>query len=194
MDVILVLGHEKLNIELARALPGTKVVKIPKSEGVVELDQLYDDRVEALQIHNYFYGTPAQPGTGGMEGLGDVPDLRAFSSTLGLDLLEVYRVGQGKLAPTSALPIGTSRTVTSTQLTKLDQANETDDQNAITNNVLALLQPPREGGGPGKKDSEVEPPPTEDEIIGAPVLGFVAMYVPSCVYRFGRRLTHIGIV
>ncbi|KDN37750.1 hypothetical protein K437DRAFT_259681 [Tilletiaria anomala UBC 951] len=193
VDIVVVLGHEKLNIELSRAFPagssGVSIVKLPKSEGVVELDETYKERLRRAQVRNYFYGgggseadrtafKSAEYGATGIGGklgepLGGVPVLNAFSTSIPLDLLEVYRIGQESMAPTSALPIGASRSVTAAQLVKLDQLNSTMDQSSLLHAVLALVQPPRGGGGPGKADSEVEPPPEDDEILGAQVLGFL---------------------
>ena len=44
-------------------------------------------------------------------------------------------------------------------------------QTTLLHSVLALIQPPRGGGGAGQPDSSTNP--TDDEIIGAPILGFV---------------------
>lgn len=192
VDTVVVLGHEKLNIELGRAFPqgsGVSIIKIPKSEGVVEMDETYKERLRATQIRNYFYGGAGSLGSkkstgddpsnkpaampAAEESLGNVPVLSSFSTSIPLDLLEVYRVGHESMAPNSALPIGATRSVTSTQLVKLDQVDSALDQSSLLHSVIALVQPPRGGGGPGKKDSEVEPPLEDDEILGAQVLGFL---------------------
>ncbi|EPQ29518.1 uncharacterized protein PFL1_02737 [Pseudozyma flocculosa PF-1] len=212
VDTIVILGHEKLNIEMTRMfgsgaapsrvpgtdgipLPRVNVIKLPKSGGVVDLDDTYKQRLRALQVRNYFYGGSAAPssksgGGGGGDGsttggtglpqaalpghadpLGGLPSLSPFSTTIPFDLLEVYRVGQEAMAPSSALPIGAQRTVTQTQLVKLDPTNSAADQSSLLNSVLALVQPPRGGGGAGQPDSIQEP--DDDEILGAPILGFV---------------------
>ncbi|PWN43810.1 hypothetical protein IE81DRAFT_311554 [Ceraceosorus guamensis] len=226
IDTIIVLGHEKLHIELTRlfasATPGgeasaassasssthkpIQVIKLPKSGGVVELDETYKARLRSLQIRNYFYGgsvdkksTSAKTGAdhvasslapavvddrmqeatnnegGPTDGtpLGGLPPLNPLTTSIPFDLLEIYRVGQESMAPTSALPIGMGRTVTETQLLKLDIVNSLADQNSILHNVLALVEPPHGGGGPGQPDSQTVPPPEDDAIIGANVLGFL---------------------
>jgi polyribonucleotide 5'-hydroxyl-kinase len=202
VDTIVVLGHEKLNIEMGKlfgqAGSGIGVIKLPKSGGVVELDQPFKQRLRALQVRYYFYGgsqaAQSVKGVGAdetdedqkpvideisstvpghAEPLGKLPSLSPYSTTIPFDLLEVYKVGQENMAPSSALPIGASRAVTSTQLIKLDPSNSAVDQSLILNSVLALIQAPRGGGGPGVADSKVEPPPTDDEILGAPILGFI---------------------
>lgn len=204
VDTIVVLGHEKLNIEMSKlfggAGSGIGVIKLPKSGGVVELDQTFKQRLRALQVRNYFYGgshvaksikgegvesadgeKDEKPEVndlvnvvpGHFEPLGGLPTLSPYSTTIPFDLLEVYKVGQENMAPSSALPIGASRSVTSTQLIKLDPAASTMDQSQLLHSILALVQAPRGGGGPGIADSKVEPPPTDDEILGAHILGFV---------------------
>lgn len=206
VDTIVVLGNEKLNIEMGKmfagAGSGVGVIKLPKSGGVVELDQTFKQRLRSLQVRNYFYGgsqaakaiagegvdkvegdhdEDEKPSTndlssivpGHSEPLGGLPALSPYSTTIPFDLLEVYKVGQENLAPSSALPIGAARVVTATQLIKLDPANSTIDQSLLLHSVLALIQAPRGGGGPGVADSKVEPAPSDDEILGAPILGFI---------------------
>lgn len=198
VDTIVVLGHEKLNLEMTKIfggnanaieipgsegqkLPRVNVIKLPKSGGVVELDETYRARLKALQVKTYFYGGSSVGGNqdgvpktvlpGHADPLGGVPSLSPYSTTIPFDLLEIYKVGQESLAPSSALPIGASRTVTETQLVKLDPTNSAADQTSLLHSVLALIQPPRGGGGAGQPDSSTNP--TDDEIIGAPILGFV---------------------
>ena len=83
--MILVVGHEKLNVEMQRTYGNRiTVVKIPKSGGVcafgpslhvpvshvsrrlqaVELDVQYRQRVHAQQLHTYFYGQVIAPPRG----------------------------------------------------------------------------------------------------------------------------------
>ncbi len=110
---------------------------------MVELDETYRSRLEALQVKTYFYGGSAHKGTGQEGGvpkvvlpghadpLGGVPSLSPYSTTIPFDLLEIYKIGQESLAPSSALPIGASRTVTETQLVKLDPTNSAATRRAF---------------------------------------------------------------
>jgi polyribonucleotide 5'-hydroxyl-kinase len=205
VDTIVVIGHEKLNIEMNKLFnavgqsSGVSVVKLPKSGGVVEVDTTFKQHLRSLQVRTYFYGGGMQKnanqssadseqdgqaanGTAGdlaalapshVEPLGGLPFLSPFSTTIPFEVLETYSVGQDSKAPSSALPIGASRTVTETQLVKLDPINSTTDQAHLLHSILALVQPPRGGGGPGVPDSQVDPPPTDDELLGAPILGFI---------------------
>ncbi|CAD6927732.1 unnamed protein product [Tilletia controversa] len=214
VDTIVVLGHDKLNIELTRLYghpgSGVSVIKLPKSGGVVELDDIYRARLRSLQVRSYFYGGsgPAkitipdlsQPDgnatkevtlPGHEESLGGVSTLGAFSSTLPLDLMWIWRVGQEAMAPSSALPIGAQRTVTQTQLVKLEPTNSTADQARLLHSIVALVQTPRGTGpkvGAAKAKAEADAAAgigigigveddqdglTDDEILGSPVLGFI---------------------
>lgn len=209
VDTIIVLGHEKLNVEMTKLFgaqgSGISVVKLPKSDGVVEFDSSFKQKLRSLQVRNYFYGgsshkkaegnTDAQDENGeqsngdGMEKtskdsinniapshiepLGGLPLLSPYSTTIPFDVLEVYSVGQESKAPSSALPIGAQTVSSATQLVKLDHANSAIDQSNLLHSILAIIQPPRGGGGPGVADSKVDPPPTDDELLGAPILGFV---------------------
>ncbi|KAE8258423.1 hypothetical protein A4X13_0g1701 [Tilletia indica] len=212
VDTIVVLGHDKLTIELTRLYghpnSGVSVIKLAKSGGVVELDDIYRARLRSLQVRSYFYGGsgPAkitipdlsQPDgdatkevtlPGHEESLGGVSTLSAFSSTLPLDLMWIWRVGQEAMAPSSALPIGAQRTVTQTQLVKLDPTQSTADQARLLHSIVALIQTPRGTGpkvGAAKAKAEADATAgigigledeqdglTDDEILGSPILGFI---------------------
>lgn len=210
-DMILVVGHEKLNLELTRTFGASaaqgsfapQIVKMPKSGGAVELDDLYRQRLQDLQVRTYFYGLGAlaagAPSAAELEGQGDtaalgaaaasalhilpghaeplggLPTLNPYSTTIPLDLLEIYRVGHDRVAPSSALPIGAERAVSELQVVKLDPVNSSSDLSSLLHSILALVEPPRGGGGPGKPDSSAEP--TDDELLGASVLGFLQVCV-----------------
>lgn len=118
VNVIVVVGHEKLNVEMQRAYGANiTVVKIPKSGGVghlrskkvyilirpqvVEIDQAYRDRVINYQLYTYFYGHIIKPPTGvangtlGGENLGDLV-LSPSSTMVNFGDLSIYRIGSGK--------------------------------------------------------------------------------------------------
>lgn len=193
VDMIVVVGHEKLSLELTRLFSATgnapQIVKMPRSGGAVDVDDVYQQRLHDLQIRSYFYGmAPALPKELGVAGenvrsaltamseqLGGVPTLNPYSTTIPLDLLEIYRVGQDRIAPSSALPIGAERVVSELQVVKLDPVNSSSDLSSLLHSVLALVEPPRGGGGPGQPDSASEP--TDDELLGATLVGLVHVYV-----------------
>ncbi|KAF8463804.1 Pre-mRNA cleavage complex II protein Clp1-domain-containing protein [Gautieria morchelliformis] len=148
INVIVVIGHEKLNVEMRREFGDSlAVVKIPKSGGVVELDYAYRARVHGLQLHSYLYGQslPLPPGvssaTLGGEALEEL-SLSPHSLVIEFSDLTIYRIGEEAMAPTSALPIGASRVVSEMQPVVVDPAQS---GSGLMNAVLALLTQGEDG-------------------------------------------------
>ncbi|WVF72692.1 mRNA cleavage and polyadenylation factor Clp1 [Kwoniella sp. CBS 6097] len=157
IDTILVIGHEKLHIDLSR-LPslqslGTVVLRIPKSGGVVDLDDNQRELVNNFQVRSYFYGEPPLPpqiasgggsAAGGGTGLvgkmvGLDGGLSPYSFQIGWETLIVLRVGEENSAPSSALPLGSSRILSPTRLTRVDPAGPAHVVRLL-NTVLAIVQ------------------------------------------------------
>ncbi|KAG8760525.1 Cleavage polyadenylation factor subunit clp1 [Ceratobasidium sp. 428] len=146
VNVILIMGNEKLNVELQRAFGSSgniTVLKVPKSGGVAELDYAYQSRVVASQIRAYFYGTPlylppsmnAATAQLGGEAATEMT-LSPFSTTLDVNEIRIYRIGDTSLAPSSALPIGATRTVGEMQPVRVELSS-----GGLLHSVLALLAP-----------------------------------------------------
>ncbi|KAI0283090.1 hypothetical protein BGY98DRAFT_1094033 [Russula aff. rugulosa BPL654] len=170
INVILVVGHEKLNVEMQRTYGNRMtVVKIPKSGGVVELDAQYRQRVHTQQLHTYFYGQTITPPPGlSITSLGDADfdgHLAPSSSVIPFGELTFLRIGEKSMAPSSALPIGATRTVNEMQPITLDPASP---GSGLLNAIVALLSLP------------MHPEETErydEEVLDLPVSGFLAMFV-----------------
>ena len=206
IDTIVVLGHEKLNLELTRIYANDtsghapRIVKVPRSGGAVEVDEVYKQKLHDLQIRSYFYGmppaltkeaavtsmsmndenTPASIPAGLDEHLGAVPTLSPYSTTIPLDLLSIYRVGQDRVAPSSALPIGAERVLSEMQVVKLDPVNSSSDMSMLLHSVLALVEPPPQNQSKDETSSSDDPGHhdyEDDELLGAAILGFVHVYV-----------------
>ncbi|KAL5490182.1 CLP1 [Sanghuangporus weigelae] len=151
INVIVVVGHEKLNVEMQRMF-GSKlsVIKLPKSGGVVDLDISYHERVHRYQIHNYMYGTHISPPPGLVQRQGAPGNtteesefntdsrLSPLSTTINFNDLTIYRIGGGAIAPSSALPIGAQRVVSELQPVPVDPVQK---GSGLLNSVLALLAP-----------------------------------------------------
>ncbi|CAG8574179.1 28600_t:CDS:10, partial [Dentiscutata erythropus] len=86
---------------------------------VVDREKVFRRQVQMRKIREYFYGLPKF-------------ELSPCSTLINLNDINIYRVGVGSLAPSSALPIGIDRKVSETQLVKV----EPDD--TIRHSVLAL--------------------------------------------------------
>jgi len=166
INVILVVGHEKLNVEMQR-LYGSHliVVKIPKSGGVVEVDHGYRERIHNYQLHNYMYGQVIQPppgithGTLGGESLTDFV-LSPSSTVINFGDLQIYRIGSDTMAPSDVLPFGATRIVSEMQPTLVDPASP---GSGLLNCVLALLAPPN----PDENERY------DEEILDLTVVGFL---------------------
>lgn len=102
VDVLLVLGHEKLTIDLDRLFSprGVRVLRIPKSGGAVDLDDTYRQTAQAFHIRSYFYGEPSVPKEiSGLVGRTTALEtgLSPYSFQIGWETLIVLRIGEGEL-------------------------------------------------------------------------------------------------
>ncbi|KAF7311476.1 mRNA cleavage and polyadenylation factor CLP1 [Mycena kentingensis (nom. inval.)] len=168
INTILVVGHEKLNVELQRAYASQlAVVKVPKSGGVVELDHLYRERVHKFQLHTYFYGQviPPPPGLPAAALIGSetlsTSVLAPSSTIINFDDLAIFRIGAESMAPSSALPIGAARAVSETQAVPIDPSAP---GSGLLNAVLAVLAP--------RADAEHA---YDEEILDLPISGFIVV-------------------
>ncbi|TFK42324.1 Pre-mRNA cleavage complex II protein Clp1-domain-containing protein [Crucibulum laeve] len=166
INVILVVGHEKLNVEMQRAYGSRMtVVKIPKSGGVVELDHSYRERVHNYQLHTYMYGQVIQPPNGvinptvGGEAITDLI-LSPSSTVVNFSDLSIFRIGAETMAPSSALPIGATRVVSEMQPVAIDPSQP---GSGLLNSVLAILAPPN----PDENERY------DEEILDLTVVGFI---------------------
>ncbi|KAK8854866.1 hypothetical protein IAR55_003605 [Kwoniella newhampshirensis] len=145
IDTILVIGHEKLHIDLSR-LPAIQsrnlnIIRIAKSGGVVDLDETYRETAHSFMVRTYFYGEPSL--TKEMTGLvgkmvGMDGGLNPYSFQIGWETLVVLRVGEENAAPSSALPLGSSRTLSPTKLTRVDPSGPAHVVRLL-NTVLAIV-------------------------------------------------------
>ncbi|KAH9981105.1 Pre-mRNA cleavage complex II protein Clp1-domain-containing protein [Lactifluus volemus] len=168
INVILVVGHEKLNAEMQRTYGNRMtVVKIPKSGGVVELDLQYRQRVHAQQVHTYMYGQVITPPRGlSASAIGDADfdgRLAPSSSVIPFGELSFLRIGEKSMAPSSALPIGATRTVNEMQPIPLDPASH---GSGLLNAIVALLAPPVHAEETERYD---------EEVLDLPASGFLAI-------------------
>jgi len=181
INTILVIGHEKLTVDMQKLYgldnPNMIILKIPKSGGVVEIDQLYHDRLVNHQLRTYMYGykLPLLPGLDekdlGGEGRIDMT-LAPHSTTISFDDLTIYRIGEQSMAPSSALPIGAQRSISETQPIVVDPSQP---GSGILNAVLALLAPPRE-----------ESEQYDEQVLDLDVVGFL---VVTGLDVEGRKMT-----
>lgn len=184
VNVIIVIGHEKLNVEMQRLFTNQSrritVVKVPKSGGVVDLDYSYRSRILSYQIRSYFYGPSLhipewvdQNSIGGEASM-DL-NLSPYSTTMKFGDLRIVRIGAESMAPSSALPIGASRVITELQPVEVDPAN------GLLNMVLGLLPPTPQTGSKQEEEGF-----SDEELVTTDVVGFILV---TAVDTVKRRMT-----
>lgn len=154
VNVLLVLGSERLYVEMSKLLNTNKsvtVVRVPKSDGASDLDLATLSRIQSAQIKSYFYGGPALS-----QGV-----LSPFSIIVKFDDVRICRVGEaaGAHAPSSALPLGATRLTRDTELVPIDLTGSRA-ASEVLNRILAV--PQAEEGDEG-----------EEKVVKGPVGGFV---------------------
>ncbi|KAG0252138.1 Cleavage polyadenylation factor subunit clp1 [Actinomortierella ambigua] len=181
VDVIIVLGHERLYSDMVRlhGKPGggagqqqqqqqqhqqgaarpIAVMKLSKSGGVVERDAAFRRQTQNQKIREYFYGTTKS-------------ELAPFSTMVHFHDVEILRVGEGSLAPTSALPIGEDRKVSETHVVQVDASGD-----LLLHSVLAVSN---------ANQTKLETDKDEREVLESSLAGFV--YV-SEVNEARKRMT-----
>lgn len=96
INTVIVVGQDRLHSQLKRSLAKEKgaiqVVKAAKSDGVVQRSKEVRQESRQRRVEEYYYGLRK--------------DLHPTSQTATIDSLQVYKVGGGPKAPTTALPIG----------------------------------------------------------------------------------------
>lgn len=121
VDVVLVIGHERLYSQISSELKQEKhisVVKLAKSGGVVQRETPVRKADRDLRVKKYFYGVAG--------------DLSPVSNSIPFDAVELFRVGGGPKAPTSALPIGASSASDPLRLAKVAPGRD------LVNSLLAV--------------------------------------------------------
>lgn len=170
INTILVVGSEKLYSELEKKLPtAVKIVKVKQSGGLVSKDWSFRKGVAMQRINRYFCGG----------GLGVCPleggPLTSFPLIVSFKDLHIRRIGDvAPVAPTSALPIGSTRksdeNLKITRIELLSSVSVASSSSGIStihvppisllHSVLAL------------SSAEID---QESRIVDSPVAGFVTV-------------------
>jgi polyribonucleotide 5'-hydroxyl-kinase len=112
VDVIIVLGNERLYSDLKSdtRITRSSIVKLNKSGGVVVRNDKQRNQQRNIQLKQYFYGINNE--------------LAPHTQVLHWREIEIYRVGGGFIAPSSALPIGGKRLIDPNKLTRIYPSSE----------------------------------------------------------------------
>ncbi|KAI9350601.1 hypothetical protein DFJ73DRAFT_795906 [Zopfochytrium polystomum] len=157
-DALLKQAIEAFRADHERTYAGSAVsiVKLAKSGGCVSRDKAFRRHQQNAKIKEYFYGTAKFP-------------LSPYSNSVGFNEVTVRMVGEGTLAPSSALPIGMERKVQETRVVKVEAGD------MLLHSVLAVSNADRLDAMAGALVSA--PALTADEetalILDRSVAGFV---------------------
>ena len=94
------------------------MLKLPYPAGSVKVDALFRRQRQMRRIRSYFYGMQNE--------------LCPYSLSLAFRDFTIKKIGDGQVAPTSALPIGESRKVDETRMVTVEPTN------ALVHSILAV--------------------------------------------------------
>jgi polyribonucleotide 5'-hydroxyl-kinase len=138
VDILAVVGNERLHSELLKKLQPTytnlNILKLPKSGGVVLKDAAFR-RLQMMKcIKSYFYGPQME--------------YSAFPVIIPFNDLHIRRIGEGPVAPTSALPLGATRKLDESRVVRVELIQSSTNApntvylqpKSLLNSVLAISQ------------------------------------------------------
>lgn len=124
-NLILVIGNERLYVTVSKLLgdrPGCTVLKLPKSGGVVDKDAGgWRRQRQQFLFARYFYGVHRE--------------YSPFSLVLPFEEISIRKLGEERLAPKSALPLGATRKVDESKATA---AAKVEITSALLYSILAV--------------------------------------------------------
>ncbi|KAH3678379.1 hypothetical protein WICMUC_001396 [Wickerhamomyces mucosus] len=164
IDILVVVGNERLFIDLKKRFKERlTVVKVPKSAGVVDIDDAYQRKLQQKAIKEYFHGIDKSP-------------LSPYTVNVDFKVVNVFKpyIESTELI-SSVLPIGEEGFEDSKddKSSKLIEHVETNSSNLL-NSVVAILH--------ADKNED------EDEIVRSSVLGFAVVTDVDDIKSFLRIL------
>lgn len=108
-DTVIISGNERLHALISKEINDCNVLKSPFPFGYVNNDVHFRRSKQMRKIREYFYGS--------------MNDLCPYSISLSFKEFTIKKVGEGFLAPSSALPIGATRKVDETRMVTVEPNN-----------------------------------------------------------------------
>ena len=132
ISVLLVLAHDRLYSTLKKKVPNIpKLIKLPRSGGVVTPDAAHVRHGRTRSLHKYFYGDMVLPTNGDHR----VPQLTPFLLQLSFSELTLYEYSSMTLSK-SLLPVAGAQMTQAVQLKRVNELTE-----ALQSNVWAVCHP-----------------------------------------------------
>ncbi|KAJ1733582.1 Cleavage polyadenylation factor subunit clp1 [Coemansia biformis] len=166
INILLVIGNERMyslldgrlterNESMRGEAPPVSVVKLARSGGTVDRSALYRQQLNAKVVRQYFYGTGRE-------------EVSSFSTVVNFDDIQILRVGEDVVAPSSTLPLGEDRKVTDTTVAVV----EPDE--SLMHSILAVTDAPRQQGD-GSMSVDAGDAGDADGVVGIQAIGFVSV-------------------
>ena len=174
VNILAVIGNERLHSELQKKLaatnPNLDILKLPKSGGLVLKDAAFRRYQMMKGIKSYFYGPQME--------------YSAFPVIVPFKDLHIRRIGEGPVAPSSALPLGATRKVDESRIVRVELLQSASlapntvfvQPKSLLNSILAISQ------------AEIA---DESSIAEKPVAGFVLV---TAVDEIKNKITFLSPV
>lgn len=156
IDVVLVMGHDRLYSMMRQSIkkgdnPGIKVIKVPRSGGVVSRDATFLRQARSRSMKRYFYGdlveaSAQQPQPSLSEkdektttallapSIARVPQLTPYLLKIAADKVNIYKFSSMNLSA-SLLPVAAAQATEAVQLTKVEVTEK------LKHTLLAVCHP-----------------------------------------------------
>ena len=166
INILLVLGHDRLYSMMnnhykknpSDTNPPPKILKLPRSGGVVSRPSTFLRQVKSRAVKRYFYGdlvdapkTSSDEGASGMAAAASsmfsssgtpnkVPQLTPFLLQIQFDTVQIYKVSSMALS-SSLLPVAQQQSTDAIQMVELDIVNSSQDAESLQHMLLAVCHP-----------------------------------------------------
>lgn len=161
IDVVLVMGHDRLYSMLRSALrpatpegsqaeDGIKIIKVPRSGGVVSREKDFMRQHRSRSMKRYFYGDIVEPPTSTQASAGPapasantgmpnrVPQLTPFLAQIPFDKVRIYRYSAMSLSA-SLLPVAAAQATEAIQIVPVSLTEE--GASSLQHKLLAVCHP-----------------------------------------------------
>lgn len=139
ITVVLVMGHDRLysmvnsHIQKQPHLSGTKIIKLPRSGGVVSRDAIFRRQSRSLSMKRYFNGDMVLP-PNAQPTANPVPQLTPFLAHVPFSSVTLYKLSSVSLAA-SLLPVAGTQATEAVQLTLVPVTEK------LQHSLLAVCHP-----------------------------------------------------
>jgi len=135
IDVILIMGHDRLYSMLTSHFKAIedwtgKIIKLPRSGGVVSRDAAFRRISRSLAIKRYFYGTHMKSPTTGAK----LPELTPFAMQVPFKNVTLYKLSSVSLS-NALLPVGQQQSTEAVQLTPVNISE------GLVHNLIGVCHP-----------------------------------------------------